>query len=127
MSKRDWKAEYERTLKEQQQAAAARRRAASRKSEQRRGPRLQPRGVSVAIGFAPGVHLIDLDDTTVEFYAERRFEPGAQVLVQVDTAPPMRTEVVSCLVQETDPMLLEVRYRVRCRIDPHREDIPSAR
>lgn len=124
MSERNWKREYEQALREH--AAAPTAAPPGGAVEQRRDPRLQPRGTTVSIGLAPGVHLTHLDGTTVEFLAERRFDPGAPVLLQIETAPPLQVHVLSCALEETDTIWLDAHYRVRCRIDPQAGSIPTA-
>jgi hypothetical protein len=84
-------------------------------ADKRRHPRLTPAGAQALIGHNPDLHLIDVTDDWVEFYASTYYTPGLPVQVQVDSAPPSQGEVVTCLLEETDSNLLEVRYRVRCR------------
>lgn len=113
MAERNWKREYERALKQPVALAPP---PGPGATETRRAPRILPAGLTAWIGHSPGLHLIDIGDDALEFYADRHFEPGWPLAVQVDTAAPIATEVLSCQLEETDPGLLEVRYRVRCRI-----------
>lgn len=129
MSTRDWKRAYRQALHEQAapdgNAPAAADEGPPHGREQRRHPRLHPRGVTVEVGVAAGVHLLALDERTVEFYAERRFTPGTALLLQVDTAPPLQTEVEDCRLEPQDTVWLEARYHVRCRVLPHAGPLPA--
>jgi hypothetical protein len=113
MSARNWKREYEQSLRVEPPRGRATQDAPG---ELRRHARLQPAGISFWVGVTPGLHLIALSARTLEFYTERRMEPGQALSVRIDEAPALEAEVVACQMEETDPALLEVRYRVRCRI-----------
>lgn len=112
MSERNWKREYERTVNAETSQTTHR----HPYGEKRLHPRLRPAGVTCAFGINPGMHLIDISDRYVDFYADTAFAIGLRLRMQIEDAPLLDTEVVDCLLEETDPALLEVRYRVRCRI-----------
>jgi hypothetical protein len=114
MSNRNWKREYRQVLRQHAPAAPVRRKAPDHRTQ----PRLQTRGVAAWIGVTPGLHLIAISARRMEFYADHAFRPGLHLRVQVDTAPPVHAEVLDCRLEETDPGLLELRYRVRCRLHP---------
>ncbi len=114
MSERDWKRDYDGLLQRSAPVCAPRR----GRSDTRRHPRLQPKGISFWIGGTPGIELIDISPERIDFYSNVKATIGQRLRIQVDTAPPFGVEVVAWHLEETDPRLLEVRYRVRGRILP---------
>jgi len=114
MSERDWKRDYE-GLPERSTPGCALSRG---RSDKRRHPRLLPKGISFWIGGTPGLDLIDISRKRIDFYSNVRPAVGQRLRIQVDTAPPFGVEVVAWHLEETNPLLLEVRYRVRGRILP---------
>ncbi|HEX9844189.1 MAG TPA: hypothetical protein VGC20_15630 [bacterium] len=113
MNERNWKHEYEQTVSTEPPPAQARHDA---RADQRRHPRLQPAGVSVWIGVTPGVHLIDVTARHLEFYSDVALAEGQHLHLQFDGTQALQMEVLTCGLEETDPHLLVLRYRVRCRI-----------
>jgi hypothetical protein len=115
MAKRDWQQEYRRVVGSRHQSTDP---APAPAPDQRQHPRLRPRGLSVEIGVTPGLHLIDLDARSVLLYSDVELHPGQRLSLKIEPAPLLRAQVIDCVAEETDPRLLEVRYRVRCRILP---------
>ncbi|HKI98246.1 MAG TPA: hypothetical protein VKB51_07220 [bacterium] len=113
MSERDWKQEYERACTAAGTGRACR---AFPGAEKRRHPRLHTKGLRLQSAIAAGLAPIDVRPDRIEFFAEVPMQPGQRFSLRREAGPPSDVEVVACLLEETDADLLEVRYRVCCRL-----------
>lgn len=109
MTQRDWKQEYE-------QALRATPTPPRRGREQRRHPRLALAGVRATVGYTPGLRLLDCSGGSLVFHTEHLLSPGHRLRVYVSEDQALDVAVTRCELEETDPALLQTRYRVTGRI-----------
>jgi hypothetical protein len=112
MSGRDWKRDYEHSLAASPADAGC---PGFGGPEQREHPRLLAAGLTLSLGLPVPLRLIEAGPERIEFYAEAPLPPGQRIALRHGEAPASEVEVVGCLLEPTDPDLLELRYRIRCR------------
>jgi hypothetical protein len=101
--------------------AAADRRGAPRLRILSRDVRAKLSDLGVSVDIA--VDAKDISVTGVCFFTDRGFHTGSEVEVTVSKVFSLTATVLSCEMEETDPNLLEVRYRVRCRFTDEHQGI----
>jgi PilZ domain len=78
-------------------------------------PRFRMQGGRVTVRVEPVFKVVDISASGIAFLSELPFSPGDVLQVILRDTVAFQTRVVGCIVTETDPDLLELRYRVRCR------------
>ena len=115
MGKRDIDQEYELLVKEG--LARGEIRIRQDKQELREAPRFKLDDCKIAVPVQPSFPIVDLSASGIAFYAETPFTPGAYLNVILKDTMGFPARVIACSLVETDPALLETRYRVQCRFD----------
>ena len=89
--------------------------AVSSDRDRREKPRFKVDSTDLAISITLGVTTIDVSLDGLSFYSTHAFQIGQNFTIQVGRVFSVQAEVVACDVEEIDPELLEMRYRVHCR------------
>ena len=84
-------------------------------SERRVHPRFNLRMESVWMKMDAPLSVTDISLTGIALLSSKPFMPGAVLQLQVGKAFHIEATVVGCEMEETDPALLDMSYRLRCR------------
>ena len=85
--------------------------------EQRKAPRFQVKDGAISVRVEPTFEIIDLSATGMAFLSDISFKPGSTITLFLEETTGVQAFVIGCVMMETDPDLLETRYRVQCRFD----------
>lgn len=85
--------------------------------EQRTEPRFRLRDTGIAVRVEPQFQLVDVSAAGIAFQSELPFRSGDLLHVVLRSALAFQARVVGCMLVETDPLMLEARYRVQCRFN----------
>ncbi len=85
--------------------------------ELREAPRFKLDDCKIAVPVQPSFPVVDLSACGIAFYADLPFTPGDYLNVILTGAFGFPARVIACTLVETDPALLETRYRVQCCFD----------
>jgi len=112
MGERDLDQEYELLVKE----GLARGEIEIRQAEWelREAPRFKLDDRKIAVPVQPSFPIVDVSACGIAFYADLPFTPGDYLNVILTDTLGVRARVIACSMVETDPALLETRYRVQC-------------
>jgi hypothetical protein len=91
-------------------------------------PALERRGAprvlvtcQVSVNATFPVTTVDVSTTGACFLSEHAFPPGSRISINVAGVFALDATVVACVMEETDAMFLETRYRVHCHFDDESE------
>ncbi len=85
--------------------------------ELREAPRFKLEHRSIAVPVQPSFPIVDLSACGIAFYSDLPFTPGDYLNVILTPTFGFPARVIACSLVETDPALLETRYRVQCCFD----------
>lgn len=85
--------------------------------DHRAAPRFRLPASDIAVRVEPYFRLVDVSAVGIAFMSERPFAVDSVLQLIVRGTVAFQARVVECPLVETDPELLEVRYRVQCRFD----------
>ncbi len=85
--------------------------------ELREAPRFQLDDCKIGVPVQPSFPVVDLSASGIAFYADLPFTPGDYLNVILKDTLGFPARVIACSLVETDPALLETRYRVQCCFD----------
>ncbi len=63
--------------------------------------------------------ILNISIGGISFYSDIPFEIGTKLLMSALGMIALEVDVLNCEMEETDPDLMEFRYRVRARFGPH--------
>lgn len=87
--------------------------------EQRQSPRIRMQGERVSLRLEPEFDVVDMSASGMAFLSEVPFAEDQVLQIVLKDMLTFQGRVVGCQVVETDPCLMELRYRVQCRFqDP---------
>lgn len=85
--------------------------------DKRKAPRFKVKDGAISIRVEPSFEILDLSATGMAFLSEISFTPGTTITLFLEETTEVQALVIGCVMKETDPDLLETRYRVQCRFD----------
>ncbi|MDH5753373.1 MAG: PilZ domain-containing protein [Deltaproteobacteria bacterium] len=86
----------------------------SEERERRSNPRFKLDSTELSLSITLNVSTIDVSVEGLAFYSTHAFQIGQRFSIQVGQVFSIEAEVIACDVEEIDPDLLEMRYRVNC-------------
>ena len=85
--------------------------------EMRKDPRFKVRDGSFSVRVEPTFEILDLSATGMAFLSDISFTPGTTITLFLEETTGVQAFVIGCVMMETNPDLLETRYRVQCRFE----------
>lgn len=109
-----WKAEYEKRLEQDLKVGQIE---LPNPEDRRKIPRLMlQRGKNIWIHTGRlAVPILNISTGGVAFYSEHRFFPGDNIFLSVANTLSIEAVVLDCIIEESDPVFMEYRYKVRVR------------
>ncbi|MDH4248450.1 MAG: PilZ domain-containing protein [Deltaproteobacteria bacterium] len=108
--KKNYKKAYEKIISAQEPVGTIK-----KKNERRYSPRLKVDTTELSISVTLAVSTINVSADGISFYSLHAFQIGQVFNIHLGKVFSLQAEVVACEVEEIDPELLEMRYRVHCR------------
>ena len=63
--------------------------------------------------------ILNISISGISFYSEVNFKTGTKLVMSAMGMIALEVEVLSSEIEETDPSLMEYKYRVRAKFGPH--------
>lgn len=83
--------------------------------DQRQSPRIRLQEGRISVRLEPEFDVVDISAGGMAFLSEVPFDEGEMLHIILKDTVAFQGSVVGCRVIETDPNLMELRYRVQCR------------
>ena len=81
----------------------------------RGAPRFQMHQRHLSVRVEPQLSVVDLSALGIALLSEYPFDCGETLHLVLQNTLVVQAQVMGCELVETDPMILEARYRVQCR------------
>lgn len=93
--------------------------------EQREHPRFRLDGTEMQIDIKLLVSVIEVSRSGVSFFTNLKMSVDQEFFLRLGSVFSIMGRVVACEVEETDPTLMEYRYRVRCSFVGQEMELPN--
>ena len=115
---KDWEIQYEKLVREAMEKGTAK--VLKGSQEHRAQPRFSLEMGSIWIRTETPFDVVDISATGIAFLSERLFAKGQHIAMTLGKAFLVEANVVGCVMVETDPEMMEAKYRVSCEFqDSH--------
>lgn len=86
------------------------------KPERRHHPRLIPHDLWTTVALPAALTVIEWRGDKLALRSEAPLRPGQHLTLEAGPERRRAAEVTACRLEESDPALLEMRYRIDCRL-----------
>lgn len=114
----EWEADYQQLLEDAQKKGEIE--ILPDKSEQRKYPRIRMITRSIQVHDPQHYEILDMSIGGMSFYSDLPFEEEKVITISLEGLLTIEARVIKCSMEETDPMFLEVRYKIHCKFEDER-------
>lgn len=114
----EWEADYEALIQDAMEKGDIDSRPQT--VEKRKHPRIRMLSRQLQVHEPQRFQILDISIGGMSFYSVTPFEVGKVLTVSLEGLLTIEARVLACGMEETDPMFLEVRYKVHCHFEDER-------